>query len=139
MPGRTISGVFVHLEDQPGTLYERVGGDAFFVSLVDRFYDTVADDPVLASLYPDDLGPPRRHLALFLIQYWGGPRTYSDERGHPRLRMRHVPFPIGSPQHDAWLRHMLAAVESSPASDRDRAALSAYFTTAAASLINRPN
>ena len=80
------------------TLYERVGGSAFFERLVDRFYDGVATDPELLALYPDadDLRGPRRRLTLFLIQYWGGPTTYSDERGHPRLRLRHAPFAIDS-------------------------------------------
>jgi hemoglobin len=129
--------MFVHLESQPNTLYERVGGDAFFVSLVDHFYAGIEDDPLLRPLYPDDLGPPRRHLALFLVQYWGGPRTYSEERGHPRLRMRHFPFRIGQAERDAWLGHMRAAVEASPASAADADALMAYFESTATSLINQ--
>jgi len=95
------------------TLYEAVGGEAFFVRLVDAFYDGVADDPVLVRLYPEapDLTGARQRLRLFLIQYWGGPTTYSDQRGHPRLRMRHTPFHIGSEERDHWLTHMLAAVD----------------------------
>jgi hemoglobin len=94
------------------TLYERVGGSAFFERLVDRFYDGVANDPELLALYPDadDLRGPRRRLTLFLIQYWGGPTTYSDERGHPRLRLRHAPFAIDSAARDRWLTHMRAAL-----------------------------
>ena len=94
------------------TLYERVGGSAFFERLVDRFYDGVATDPELLALYPDaaDLRGPRRRLTLFLIQYWGGPTTYSDERGHPRLRLRHAPFAIDSAARDRWLTHMRAAL-----------------------------
>ena len=94
------------------TLYERVGGSAFFERLVDRFYDGVASDPELLALYPDaaDLRGPRRRLTLFLIQYWGGPTTYSDERGHPRLRLRHAPFAIDSAARDRWLTHMRAAL-----------------------------
>ncbi|MDQ6674079.1 MAG: globin [Chloroflexota bacterium] len=130
--------MFVHVETHAESLYERVGGETFFIALVDRFYAGVEDDPVVRSLYPDDLGPPKRRLALFLAQYWGGPRTYTDERGDPRLRMRHFPFRIGQPERDAWLRHMLAAVQTSAASPEDRNALSAYFETAATSLINRP-
>ncbi|HEY0580657.1 MAG TPA: globin [Chloroflexota bacterium] len=133
-----IRQVFVHLETQATRLYERVGGEPFFTALVDQFYDGLASDPLLRPLYPDDLGPPRRHLALFLIQYWGGPRTYSDERGHPRLRMRHVPFAIGTAERSAWLSHMLAAVQASPASAEDRDTLATYFETAATSLLNRP-
>ena len=87
------------------TLYDAVGGEAFFVRLVDAFYDGVADDPVLLRLYPEapDLTGARQRLRLFLIQYWGGPTTYSDERGHPRLRMRHMPFHIGAEERDHWL------------------------------------
>ena len=94
------------------TLYDAVGGMAFFEALVDRFYDGVRDDPVLLSLYPEpeDLGPARHKLTLFLAQYWGGPTTYHEERGHPALRMRHAPFAIGSEQRDRWLTHMRAAV-----------------------------
>jgi hemoglobin len=92
-------------------VYEALGGQAFFDDLVDRFYRRVAMDPLLRPLYPDDLTGPRRHLALFLGQYWGGPTTYSHERGHPRLRMRHAPFVIGEPERDAWLRHMGAALD----------------------------
>jgi len=130
--------VFVQIEDQRSSLYERVGGDAFFFGLVDRFYQGVAVDPLLRPLYPEDLEPPRRHLALFLIQYWGGPHTYHAERGHPRLRMRHVPFPIGLAEREAWLRHMRAAVADSDASDSDSKALLDYFDIAATALMNQP-
>jgi hemoglobin len=93
-------------------VHDAVGGEAFFVELVDRFYEGVASDLLLRPLYPDDLTEPKRHLALFLQQYWGGPGTYSEERGHPRLRQRHAPFVIGEPERDAWLRHMAAAVDA---------------------------
>lgn len=130
--------MFVHLETRGNSLYERVGGDAFFASLVDRFYAGVESDPLLRPLYPDDLGPPRRHLALFLAQYWGGPHTYSEERGHPRLRIRHVRFRIGQAEREAWLRHMRAAVEASNAGPEDASALMGYFESAATSLLNQP-
>jgi hemoglobin len=97
---------------RPTTMYEILGGMPFFDELVERFYRRVATDILLRPLYPDDLGASKRHLALFLAQYWGGPTTYNDERGHPRLRMRHAPFVIGEPERDAWLRHMTAAIES---------------------------
>ena len=126
----------VHLETHENSLYERVGGQQFFDALVDRFYAGVADDPLLRPLYPEDLTPPRRHLALFLAQYWGGPRTYSEERGHPRLRMRHLPFRIRMAERNAWLGHMRASVEASSAAVDDRSALLAYFESAATSLIN---
>ena len=96
--------------DQERTLYDEVGGMAFFEALVDRFYDGVEHDEVLRPMYPEDLGPPRRHLALFLAQYWGGPSEYQDLRGHPRLRMRHAPFAVGTGARDRWLEHMRAAL-----------------------------
>jgi hemoglobin len=128
----------VHLETHSNTLYERVGGEPFFTALVERFYAGVEHDSLLRPLYPADLGPPARHLTLFLIQYWGGPDTYSQQRGHPRLRMRHIPFPIGQAERDAWLGHMRAAVESSSATRADAQALIDYFDSASTSLMNRP-
>ena len=96
------------------SLYERAGGMAFFERLVDAFYDGVAGDEVLVRLYPDapDLSDARHRLTLFLAQYWGGPTTYSEERGHPRLRLRHMRFPIGPAERDRWLHHMSAAVDA---------------------------
>lgn len=117
-------------------MYERAGGDAFFAALVDHFYEGVAGDPVLRPLYPEDLAAPKDHLRLFLIQYWGGPRTYSDERGHPRLRMRHAPFAIGLAERDAWLAHMDAAVRAGGLSADDEAEMLDYFRSAATQLIN---
>jgi hemoglobin len=118
------------------TLYERVGGQPFFDALVERFYEGVTEDPVLRPLYPDDLTDPKRHLALFLGQYWGGPPTYGDERGHPRLRMRHAPFVIGLAERDAWLGHMTNAVAASDAPPDARVELLEYFEMASRSLIN---
>jgi hemoglobin len=96
------------------TLFEAVGGMPFFEALVDRFYEGVSKDPELLRLYPEseDLSDARRKLALFLGQYWGGPAAYSQERGHPALRMRHAPFAIGTDERDRWLTHMLAAVDA---------------------------
>jgi hemoglobin len=130
--------MFVQVEQHPNTLFERVGGEPFFVELVNRFYAGVEADALLRPLYPEDLDPPKRHLAQFLAQYWGGPRTYSEQRGHPRLRMRHFPFRIGQPERDAWLAHMRRALASSPASPADAEMLLTYFETAATSLINQP-
>ncbi len=97
----------------PADYFHALGGEDTFRLLVDEFYAGVADDPVLRPLYPDeDLGPANERLRLFLIQYWGGPNTYSQERGHPRLRMRHAPFKIGPVERDAWLRHMRHAVDT---------------------------
>jgi hemoglobin len=120
------------------TLYERVGGTPFFTALVDRFYEGVESDPILRPLYPEDLDGPREHLAGFLVQYWGGPADYSAQRGHPRLRMRHMPFAIRAAERDAWYRHMaaaVAAVQSSVEAD-DEAALLAYFKDTANFLVN---
>ncbi len=123
--------------DDDAPLYERVGGEPFFVALVDRFYDGVADDPVLRPLYREgDLSEERRWLSLFLVQYWGGPGTYSELRGHPRLRMRHAPFAIGLDERDHWFAHMRAAVEASAADGAERAELLAYFESAADFLVN---
>jgi hemoglobin len=123
-------------------LFARVGGEQFFTDLVDHFYLAVAGDPLLRPLYPDDLIESRRHLALFLMQYWGGPSTYNEERGHPRLRMRHAPFVVGPAERDAWLRHMRGAVDRMVETDRltasDAEELRAYFDMAAHSLVNAP-
>jgi hemoglobin len=122
-------------------LFDRVNGEQFFFDLVDHFYLGVAGDPLLRPLYPDDLTESKRHLALFLMQYWGGPATYNDQRGHPRLRMRHVPFVIGPAERDAWLRHMRSAVERMVGrglSSVDAEELLAYFDMAAQSLVNAP-
>lgn len=123
--------------DEP-TLYDRVGGMAFFEQLVDRFYEGVVTDEVLLPLYPkpDDLTGARRRLTLFLAQYWGGPHTYLEERGHPKLRMRHLPFPIGPLQRDRWLVHMATAVEASTDDVEVRATLMDYFVSAAEHLRN---
>lgn len=101
------------MTDAAPSLYVRAGGAEFFDHLVAAFYRGVATDDVLAPLYPDypDFGPAERRLSLFLQQYWGGPTTYLDERGHPRLRMRHAPFRIGPLERDRWLVHMAAAVD----------------------------
>lgn len=119
-------------------LYDEVGGTPYFERLVDRFYDGVEVDTVLRAVYPDeDLGPARRHLTLFLVQYWGGPTTYDDERGHPRLRMRHAPFAIGTLERDRWLTHMRAAIDASDAAPDARRRLHDYMTMAAEAMRNR--
>jgi hemoglobin len=120
------------------TLYAIAGGMPFFERLVDRFYDGVASDPVLRPLYPEeDLGPARRRLTLFLAQYWGGPRTYDEERGHPRLRMRHIPFAIGPAERDRWLVHMRAAIASSEPPAEVAEAFERYIAMAAEAMRNR--
>ncbi|MBW8484197.1 globin [Actinomadura parmotrematis] len=127
-------------EAEQVTFYEAVGGEETFRRLVRRFYQGVADDPLLRPLYPEeDLGPAEDRLRLFLIQYWGGPNTYSRERGHPRLRMRHVPFVIGEAERDAWLRHMRDAVDELGLPDQLSGMLWDYFTMAARSMVNAPS
>lgn len=121
------------------TVYEAVGGQPFFEQLVDRFYAGVADDPLLLPLYPeqDDLGPAKERLTLFLIQYWGGPTTYSDTRGHPRLRLRHMPFAIGPAERDAWVQRMAAALDGAHDLDPElHQRFLDYFANAANHLIN---
>jgi hemoglobin len=120
------------------TVYDRVGGMPFFERLVDRFYVGVETDPVLRPVYPEqDLAGARHRLTLFLAQYWGGPRTYDRERGHPRLRMRHFPFAIGPGERDRWLVHMRAALaELAPPADVADA-FERYFDNAAEAMRNR--
>ncbi|WP_180927186.1 globin [Streptomyces sp. AJS327] len=125
---------------QSQTFYEQVGGEETFRQLVHRFYQGVADDPLLRPMYPEeDLGPAEERLTLFLIQYWGGPRTYSEQRGHPRLRMRHAPFTVDKAAHDAWLRHMRDAVDSLDLTPEQDRTLWDYLVYAAGFMINSPD
>jgi hemoglobin len=122
------------------SFYDAVGGAETFQRILAAFYREVANDEVLRPLYPEeDLGPAERRLRMFLEQYWGGPRTYSEERGHPRLRMRHMPFTIGPVERDAWLRCMrigVAEIEPEVLDDEHRKALLDYLEMAANSMIN---
>jgi hemoglobin len=122
------------------SFYDAVGGAETFQRILAAFYREVANDEVVRPLYPEqDLGPAERRLRMFLEQYWGGPRTYSEERGHPRLRMRHMPFTIGPVERDAWLRCMrvgVAEIEPAVLDDEHRKALLDYLEMAANSLIN---
>jgi hemoglobin len=121
-------------------LYDVVGGEAVFRALVDRFYDGVALDPILRPLYPDeDLTEARDRLALFLMQYWGGPGTYSEQRGHPRLRIRHATWVIGERERDAWLGHMRIAIDSLELAEEARAAMWDHVERAAHMLVNAPS
>ncbi len=128
-------------ENPTGTMYETVGGSAFFERLVDRFYTGVASDDRLRPMYPEaDLAGAKARLCGFLIQYWGGPDDYSRERGHPRLRMRHAPYPIGIAERDAWLEHMRCALDDALAEGsiaaQHHAEMTTYFDNAATHLIN---
>ena len=126
-------------ETQALSMYEAIGGEPAFRRLVHRFYVEVAADPELRPVYPSrDLGPAEEHLRLFLIQYWGGPRTYDELRGHPRLRMRHARFTIGETERDAWLRHMRAALDEIGLDEAHDAQLWDYLVMAAHSLVNKP-
>lgn len=119
------------------SVYDAAGGEKTFRRLVQRFYAGVAADPVLRPIYPEeDLVGATERLTLFLIQYWGGPNTYSEVRGHPRLRMRHAPFAVGRRERDAWLRHMTEAVDSLELQPNVRKALLDYFETASTAMIN---
>jgi hemoglobin len=119
-------------------LFKDLGGSETFTKLVDKFYDGVKDDPLLRPMYPEeDLGPAKERLRMFLEQYWGGPRTYSEQRGHPRLRMRHNVFPITPAAKDAWLKHMRAACDSLELSPLNEATLWDYLERSAHSLLNQ--
>jgi hemoglobin len=118
------------------SLYDRIGEEPFR-QVVHDFYAGVAEDPELRALYPEeDLGPAEERLALFLIQYWGGPSTYSNERGHPRLRMRHAGFHIDLAARDRWLRHMRAAVDAVDLPEAEREELWSYLENAAHFMVN---
>lgn len=119
------------------TFYDAVGGHETFVRLVRRFYAGVSDDPPLRALYPEeDLGPAEERFRMFLEQYWGGPTTYSDQRGHPRLRMRHAPFEVTPSQRDRWLHHMREAVDSLELPPEQHAELWTYLERAAHFMVN---
>lgn len=121
------------------TFFEAVGGEPTFRRLVGRFYEGVAEDPILRPMYPEeDLGPAEERMRLFLMQYWGGPRTYSEKRGHPRLRMRHAPFQVDQAAHDAWLRHMRAALDELGLAPEHERQLWDYLVYAARSMVNTP-
>ena len=122
------------------TFYDAVGGHATFQRLIDAFYERVAEDPLLRPIYPeDDLGPAAERLRMFLEQYWGGPHTYNEVRGHPRLRARHAPFRIDAAARDAWLDNMRAAMDDvgfAPEADK---VLWDYLIVAADMLVNAPD
>ena len=145
-PTRVIlRGSLREATEAPPTVYKTVGGRRFFDDLVDRFYDAVEGDPLLRPMYPRDLRRSRERLAGFLAQYWGGPPRYSEERGHPRLRMRHMPFAIGPAERDAWMVHMTASLDVAtladgtgrPLPDEIRAAMFDHFDNAATHLVNQ--
>ena len=122
------------------SFYEEIGGEAFFADLTAQFYAQVAVDPILRPMYPDtDLKAAALRLQWFLEQYWGGPTTYQQNRGHPRLRMRHSEFHINLAAHDAWLKAMRAAVDGVEMKPEHREQLWGYLEMAAAAMINQPD
>lgn len=124
------------MTDSSQTVYDLIGA-AGFERLIDAFYRRVAADPVLRPMYPEgDLAPAARRLRLFLEQFFGGPRTYNDERGHPRLRMRHNPFRIDQAARDSWVQHMLAALDEAGIADPARGMMQDYFERTATHMIN---
>ena len=145
--GVSVTGSLREAMQASPTVYDIVGGQRFFDELVGRFYDAVEGDPLLRPMYPRDMGPSRRRLAGFLAQYWGGPPHYSEERGHPRLRMRHFPFAIGLAERDAWMAHMTASLDAATIADGTgrplpvdiRTAMFDHFDNAATHLINQPH
>ena len=147
LSGVILRGSLRDALDAPVTIYEAVGGQSFFDDLVSRFYDRVEDDPILRPMYPKDLRGSRQRLAGFLAQYWGGPPHYSQTRGHPRLRMRHMPFQIGQAEREAWMAHMTASLHAARISDGSglplppqiKALMFEHFDNAATHLINQPN
>jgi hemoglobin len=119
------------------TFFDAVGGEPTFRKLVEEFYAGIASDPLLRPMYPEeDLGPAADRMRLFLMQYWGGPNTYSAQRGHPRLRMRHAPFRIGAAERDAWLRNMRRAVDSLDLPPEHATELWNYLERAAYFMVN---
>lgn len=119
-------------------IYAKLGGERTFFDLVDRFYEEVEQDDALRPMYPADLTDSKRHLALFLIQLFGGPADYRAERGHPALKLRHHPFEIDQTARDRWLRHMSLAVDQVVQDDAIKRELTSYFDRAATALINWP-
>jgi hemoglobin len=119
------------------TVYDLIGGEATFERLVTVFYAKVEADEVLRAIFPEDLEPGKRYQQLFLMQYWGGPTAYIEERGHPRLRMRHYPFPITEDLRNRWVEYMLAAIDEVGIQEPARSMMREYFDRAASVLINR--
>jgi len=121
----------------PPSVTERAGGIEAFTRLVDAFYVRVEADEVLRPMYPEDLGPGKRHLALFLSQYFGEVGAYSDVRGHPRLRLRHAPFPIDPEVAGRWAAHMLAAIGTQGFEPEVHDELAEYVVRATPTLVNQ--
>jgi hemoglobin len=127
------------MQDPLALIYRDIGSDEPYHRLVEAFYEGVESDPLLRPLYPEDLSDAKRNLALFLIQRTGGHPTYSNERGHPRMRARHMPFKIGLPERDAWLKNMGGALDRTPEFAGHRDEIEAFFLSFATFLMNSPD
>lgn len=135
--GRSVPAEEAPDRIDPDSFYAQVGGRPTFQKIVDVFYDQVANDPEFAAMYPEeDLGPAKERLLMFLEQYWGGPRTYQQRRGHPRLRMRHMPFRVDPKARDTWLKYMRVAVEAAELSPMHQEVMWDYLDRAAHSMVN---
>jgi|HubBroStandDraft_1064217.scaffolds.fasta_scaffold378137_2 hemoglobin len=120
------------------SIYDQIGGEPTFTALVEAFYEGVATDDLIRPMYPSELSDAKRHLMLFLCQYFGGPRRYEEERGHPRLRMRHAPFEVSEEARDTWLAHMSTAIDKVAIAEPARSILLNYFASTADFLVNVP-
>jgi hemoglobin len=127
----------IAVQPSPYTIYDQIGGEPTLRRLVDAFYTRVAADPLLRPMFSDDLDESKRRQFLFLVQFFGGPQTYSAERGHPRMKMRHSPFTIGPAERDAWLEHMLASIDEISIEEPMRTLMRDYFTRTAEHMVNR--
>ncbi|MGB7339382.1 MAG: globin [Phototrophicaceae bacterium] len=121
------------------SVYDQIGGEETFRTLVDTFYNKVEADPELRTIFPDDLEPGKKWQFLFLMQYWGGPQRYGAERGHPRLRMRHAPYGISPKLSNLWAQYMLEAIDEIGIQEPARTTMREYFQNGASFLVNRPN
>jgi len=129
----------VDVTEQTMSFYEEIGGEPTIRAIVDRFYAGVAEDPLLRPMYPEeDLGPAADRFALFLMQYWGGPTTYSERRGHPRLRMRHAPYAVTPRAAEHWLAHFRAGLDEAGLTPEQDARFWEYATHAAQFMVNTP-
>ena len=124
------------LNIESSNIFERVGGEQFFFTLTDKFYKYVESDDILRPMYPKDLEPGKSHLSKFLIQFWGGPKSYSIERGHPRLRNRHMDFKISQKERDIWVEHMFSALDSMKLSNADLKTMKNYFENTSTLMMN---
>lgn len=124
-------------QPEPVTVFEAAGGQPAFERIIERFYAGIESDALLRPMYPADLTESKRHMVLFLMQYFGGPGTYSQERGHPRLRMRHAPYAIGVPERDAWMLHMANAVKAEGLAPEIESIFMEYFERTATFMMNR--